>query len=280
LTSFIGSIHGYIIPCNAKTYGTINSYKKLALGIALATSVSGANAAVVQMPINDVFLSVWDATTQTSFSADLGVDLTTFVGQVGSNLTYQLGSTFASWAASGNALTYNIAGTNQISPKNTTVDGVMLSSAYGNPIWITPPVYFTLLTEQTIVKNRVNDINVDGNEIVVGNTAQSYFNSTNFPWGVSQGAAAVDQSTTVGGGGLNQLLVQYVTTTGSATVANNTVMNLQTLSGYFSLNTANSTLNWTSTAVSSVPVPAAVWLFMGGLMSVLGFQKRKSALAA
>jgi hypothetical protein len=270
----------------------LGSYKKLALGIALASGVSGANAGNINpgaMAVNDVFLSVWDATKQTSFAADLGVDLTTFVGLAGANKAYDLGAAFTTWAAlgAGDTFTYNVAGVNQVAPQNSTVDGVMLSGESTNLPWPagSTPNYKVLGTITGIINQRVNDINVNGLGVIasvdsLGNPNQGYFN--NVFWGASQGisSTAWDSSTVGDAASLNQLFVQYVHTTGIPVLANSSKMTLETLSGSFSLNTANSTLNWTTTAVTAVPVPAAVWLFMGGLMSVLGFQKRKSALAA
>jgi hypothetical protein len=259
------------------------SFKKLALGIALALGVTSANAAVVQMPIHDVFLSVWDATKQTSFAADLGVDLTTFVGLAGATKAYNLGAAFTSWAAlgAGDILTYNVAGANQVPPAGSTVDGVMLSGELAYLPWqigLNIPNDGNLNTMQKIVNLQVTNINTDGLG-AVDSTKQSYFN--NPFWGLSEGISpTANYSTTVGGGGLNQLSLQYFATNGTTTPSNSVKTIVQTLSGSFSLDLATSTLNWNSTAVTAVPVPAAVWLFLGGLMSVLGFQKRKSALAA
>jgi hypothetical protein len=263
----------------------LGSYKKLALGIALASGVTGANAGIVNpgsMAINDVFLSVWDATKQTSFTADLGVDLTTFVGLAGANKAYDLGAAFTSWTAlgAGDVLAYNVAAVNQVTPAtNTTVNGVMFSGESTNLPWpTTAPNYKTMAQNQGIVNQHVNDINVDGLG-AVGNTYQSYFDGPF--WGVGQGSAVGNDSSMVGGlGSINNLLLQYAHTAGETSLKNSTPMTLQTLSGSFSLDLATSSLNWTTTAVTAVPVPSAVWLFMGGLMSVLGFQKRKSALAA
>jgi hypothetical protein len=257
------------------------NYTKLALGIALASGVTGANAAT--MAVNDVFLSVWDATRQTSFTADLGVDLTTFVGLAGATKAYNLGAAFTTWAAlgAGDTFTYNVAGVNQVPAAGSTVDGAMLSGELANLPYQNGAVanYGNLGNVQKVINLQVTNINTDGLG-AVDSTKQSYFN--NPFWGLSEGISpTANYSTTVGGtGSVNQLFLQYFATNGAAIPTNAKLTNLQNLSGSFSLNLANSTLNWTTTAVTAVPVPAAVWLFLGGLMSVLGFQKRKSALAA
>lgn len=272
-------------------------FKKLALGVVLACGVNGAQAATLITNLNDVFLSVWDATSASSYTLDLGVDINTFGTTYGaSDHSWALDSVFSGWTgvggiAHGNQLAFNVAGVNQIVGAATARSSLLNSLVNSfNPLLGTSwpqggSNYFTFLTEQNNVLHRINDLNLStSSELVTDPTVAAYFVSPNYPWGVSQHMGQ-DQSsyvlgTVVDPGLYNHLNISYVTGTGSGTVTNATQMATNILTGFFSLDVANSTLNWTSTAVTAVPVPGAVWLFMGGLLSMLGLQKRKSAVAA
>lgn len=265
------------------------SYKKLALGIMLACGANSAQATL--MPINDVFLNVWDSTTLTSYVADLGVDVNTFAANQATSQAFTLSSVFYNWAsaaqAAGQTLTYNIAGYNYAKPQGSTADSAMLSYQIGSIPKVdneTSQLYAKLASLQGNVKSRVTDINTLTGlaDLVISDTAQGGFNTYIPAWGTTEGNGTTLRSTTVGNGGLNQLGVTYWNTTGVSTIKSNTAVNNQQLAGVFSLDIANSTLNWTanSAPVSAVPVPAAVWLFMGGLMMLRGFQKPRSELSA
>ena len=115
------------------------SYKKLALGIMLACGVNSAQAVILIPNASDVFLSVWDPISKSSFTADLGVDLTTFATTYGAaNHLWTLDSVFSGWTgagglANGNQLTYNVAAVNIVN-KTLTTDALLASynAAYGD----------------------------------------------------------------------------------------------------------------------------------------------------
>lgn len=265
-------------------------YKKLAFGIMLACGVSGAANATTS-PINnivanDLFLNVWDPTTTTSYAVDLGVSLPAFFAEAGSSLTFNLDSTFSNWVATvpNDTLTFNIAAANVVPPQNTTADAYLLSfEAANSPFASDPTMNLHLMNiNQGNIESRIGELN-GSPELIYDPTGtnQAYFNYFGgVEWGIGEAIASQIMSSTVGNGGLNQLYVEYLNTPGTNSQANSVKTPYEQLNGYFSINTSNSTLNWTSTAVSAVPVPGAVWLFLGGLMTVLGLQKRKSGLAA
>jgi hypothetical protein len=261
--------------------------------LALVFGVSVAQADLTGLPVTPVstqnsnlFLAVWDPTAQFSYSADLGVNLLTFISEAATtNLSWNLDSAFASFHAAGNPLQFNIAAANQISPKATTDDALLLSHETGSTWGIQQ------LTEINLVKNQNNVVGYEnylrdyysiyGSQIVNGNPPAgtpvdpAYFNFNNGQfWGVGQAVPNWIASTTVGGGGLDQLSVISYQTNGAALPKNGDPTIVTQFSGYFSLDTTNNTLTWTSNA-TAVPVPGAVWLFLGGLMSLMGMMRRK-----
>lgn len=271
-----------------------DGYQKLVFGVLLACGAAGAQAdqtlSTNGLPVggsNDIFLTVWDQPAATSYSVDLGVSMPTFEAEVASgNITWNLDSVFQSFAATGDNLIWNIAGVNAVT-KTTTADSVLQSYGYGEisqSFTSLTVAYATMAGMQALVGGEINNLYAYGSQVVTNTNDPAYFASAG--WGVSQGVgSSIDSTTTSGTTTFNALFPQSVNKLGviflnapGGTVKSTTTVVDTIPVGYFSLNTSNDTLVWSATApASAVPVPGAIWLFLGGVMSMLGLQKRKIA---
>ena len=258
-----------------------DGFKKLSLGVMLACSMSAATATTL-LPANDLFLNAYESYQGTSYNIDLGVSQTTFLSEAGGSFTLPTSdSAFFSWLnnalSNGGTITYNIASENQINPKNTTQDGLLSSYEPDNfaPLSAAQNLFQMTQLEGTFI-NRVDSINQDvGLGLVPSSTFDQDLSGFNaITWGPGSGSVSVNTSTTLGNGGMNELVMQYEHTTGIASPKNSTPMTLEQLSGYFSINAATNAVTWTVPA--AVPVPGAAWLFSGGLLALLNLQKRKA----
>ena len=236
----------------------------------------------------DIFLNVWDQTAGDSYNVDLGVNLHTFIAEAATtNITWNLDSYFKSFASAGNPLTFNIAGVDENgNVKTSTNDSVLLSYPTGleSSTFAASLNYHLFATNQTLVNNYIETLS--GNVLITHSGAQSaeivtdqnnpaYFGSTT--WGIGEGTPGV-LSAVSGGGGANELSVLFLNTPGGS-VTNGTVIPQTLPAGYFSLNAANDTLVWNANS-TAVPLPGAVWLFVGGLLGLLGSQKSRLAQKA
>ena len=229
------------------------------------------------LPTVDVFLNVWDQGASTSYSVDLGIPILTFETVAsGQSFTWDLDSAFQTFAATGDVLTYNIAGVNENGGvhNNTTNDALLVSYPTGllSQSFSATIAYPKFNSDQSVVVGFINLLNSTGQETQSSSSA-GYFNSTS--WGIGESIGSQLSATT---GGANQLSVLFLNTPNLATIKTTTNMTEFSPTGYFSLNLANDTLVWTSTAASAVPLPGAVWLFLGGMLTLLGGQKRKAGL--
>jgi hypothetical protein len=263
-------------------------YSKLVLGGILALAVSNAQADITpQMwtsssTLSDLGLNVWDQSAGTSYGVDLNLDLTSFRAQAATtNMTWDLDSIFTSFASTGDALTFNIAGANYGTGTTDPNDALMFSYETGK----SGTNYFpsTLKTSQVNANQNIVQseygvtLALSGGGEMVNSTNPGYFNYAG-GWGIGQGGTQ-NRSTVYGGSGANSLSVVFYNSPGG-TVVTSTPFTTTKPTGYFSLSQTGGSyyLNWTSSAVSAVPVPGAVWLFLGGMMTLLGFQKRKAGV--
>ena len=103
----------------------------------------------------------------------------------------------------------------------------------------------------------------------------AFYNANYVPWNNYEDLSpSINASSTLGKGGLNDLVLEYINTTGASTLKTSTPMNLTLLPGSFSISSDHSSLVWTST-VSTVPVPGSLGLFISGLLGLWKLQQRK-----
>lgn len=264
-------------------------YSKLVLGGLLVLGMTNAKADLTPLMwtstsnLADLGLNVWDQNAATSYAVDLNIPLLTFMAeQSTTNLTWDLDSVFTSFASTGDALTFNIAGAN-IGTTSPVYKDPNDSLLYSYQTGETGSNYFTttykqaqILTNQSNVQGEFGTQLVTGSEVATS-SSPAYFNYTG-GWGIGQ-IGNQNHSTVYGGGGADALSVAFYNSPGSATISSTAFIDTFP-TGYFYLSqsSGNYYLNWSATAAatSAVPVPGAVWLFLGGVLTILGFHKRKA----
>lgn len=241
-------------------------------------------------PINniqtsDLVVSIWDSTTSTSYTADLGIGANAFLLEDGSNQSFQLDSYFSNWLSTTvgtDQLTFNVFGVNQVSAKTSSTDEYIISYPEGGNYLTGTTNYNAISSYQNrLIELITGSFNTDSE--VVSSTSSAYFNSS--LWGIGQGSSGVNDSTTVGGSGTiqvgssflpnNQLAIAVAYVPQSSSIKNTTTGFYSLPVGYFSLNISTSQLLWTAANPTAVPLPTAAWLFIGGVLSVLGIRKSK-----
>lgn len=277
----------------------------LAVAICLACGVTGAHAAISNgasiaggsLQDGELFLNVWDQLAQTSYAIDLGTTVNSMYANQNSNQVWHLDQRFINWAAlTTDTLTFNVAGNNQYVGKNSVLDAVVLSSLTGYT-----NIYNANMLGLGAIQNNVaaralalniasgeplnlvdptlNNYAANNNSISVPGDGQPYFDY--LYWGKTEGIPNYVGSATVRNGGVDQTLDLIYLHGPGGTTAVSTKAIVEKFNGYLTLDTSAATLTWHTNAVTAVPLPGAIWMFLSGLLATLGFQKRKShALSA
>ncbi len=260
------------------------SINRLALALGLAMAAGSGHAST--LTANDVFLNAWESATGSSYNADLGISVPTFLAdaQAGDSLTLSLGASFQSWVnaalAANGYVEFNIAGVNVTSSYKDTNDSLLVSGP-GIGGFFAPGINFGQFSQdQTKISNRVEEINVTGTGLVPSDSSsqnESSFNAISAPWGAGAGmSTSVSASTQLGQGGVNDLYIEYLASPGG-TIHNSTPVSEGVLAGNFSISSDNSGVVWTSNAATAVPIPAgAEWMFLGSLLGLMKMKSRKS----
>jgi len=280
--------------------------KGLPLALLLAAGSSSTLAAInpgtIGPPVNtgsgssgELFLSVWDQAAATSYSYDMGLTVEAFIADATTARTWVLDQRFIDFAATGDTLTFNIAGSNGY-PGITTggvinanygflashLVGAVFGSAPNNAslgqIYTAYTGHIQYLNNSQINQNGGSQFNqadqtnypLNLSEVTTTNSG-SYFNNA---WGVSMNAkipwmasAKVRQTD----GSADTTLDMYFVHANPAATNSSSIFQPVGTGFVFSLDPATATLSWASTA--PVPVPAAVWLFLSALAG-LGLFKR------
>ncbi|MBD9355270.1 hypothetical protein [Methylomonas albis] len=273
---------------------------QLAAAICLMAGISNAQAAInngassIQAggtgSAGELYLNVWDQAASTSYSIDLGVTVGNFLSGNLPTTFGQLDQRFINWAATtSDPLIFNVAGNNSYVPFANSANGVLLSRRTGatEPGGIT---LSTLGTWESRVRDRANALNIAEVAQNPGATAtdyaanlsevtttgaSSYFGYTF--WTQNMGISGWNGSAKVRNSGVeDETLDFYFVHSPGGTVGTSTRAIFEKLEGKFSLDIADAKLVWTPT-VTAVPLPGAVWLFLGGLVSLLRLQKRAVA---
>ena len=210
--------------------------------------VGGSNQA------GELFLNVWDATASTSYELDLGVTLPDFYAHTKNTQVWVLDQKFKDWSATNHTLTFNVAANNSYVGKNSTADGVLLSSLTG--VANTYNVNMQgLIKLQNNVSARAQSINVDAGSntnyaanlstVTTDKNSAAYFDDAF--WGTALGITGYAGSATLRNGGIDETLdLVYIHSPGG-TVKGSTKATIEYLNGYLSLDAAGSTLTWTPT---------------------------------
>ena len=210
--------------------------------------VGGSNQA------GELFLNIWDAKASTSYELDLGVTLPDFYAHTKNTQVWILDQKFKDWSATNHTLTFNLAANNSYVGKNSTADGVLLSSLTG--VTNTYNVNMQgLIKLQNNVSARAQSINVDAGSntdyaanlstVTTDINSSAYFDDAY--WGSALGITGYAGSATVRNGGTNETLnLVYIHSPGGA-VTGSTKASVEYLEGNLVLDTTGSMLTWTPT---------------------------------
>lgn len=281
---------------------------KLVVAMALAAFAGQAGAAMVQSDTGngDLFLTVWDTNNTVMYTQDLGQgflswmpngvsvstavsgDATTDVGTatpeagLTNTFTTNFGSAFATINQTTDPLLWNVVGADsKVNPASSyRVNGavqIMTTSATSAPISTTTSEINTLggnVEAQMIALNGIGCGTASSCVDTLPGTSPFNFGATN-NFGNSIGSGAFNNAGAIG----QSLYADYLTGSGGApsTAANVLVyQNSQNLATW-TLNSSGTLVYSLAPAVSSVPIPAAVWLFGSGLLGLVGIARRKLA---
>ena len=234
----------------------------------------------------ELFMSVYDGTTQTSYVRDLGVDMNTFIAN-GSNAGYSLSYAADSLLTS----TFNLATNPNLLWNVAALDSVPTIAPYVGQRYLsttnTPTASFigvqtnSTLSAFSTGNNYVNAINgsdlnsaINNSGVYHGaNDGYAYFGSGfKNDWNTN---AKFDSTAAVG----TSLNFFSLTPSDNSGLHRATVTQFASAGGNASwLLATNGTLSYSVPA--AVPLPAAVWLLGSGLIGMVGVARRKSATSA
>jgi hypothetical protein len=260
----------------------MHTLKKVTAAVIVAVSAGSTEAAIVDgiTQPSELFVNVWDETAQQSYALDLGITTAQFLANPTQTLSFNLAgdANYTSFLTPQSPLMFNVAGFSLVLNDLPDIPG------YGALITSNGDVAgSTSGWSQAQVDNAGNKISVHigGLNAVESNaTANGAGNGSGIAGPTSGDAyfGANTWLTNLGGGlpfnntaGVDTPLGfwQLGTSDGSDAVAT-------PFDGSWTLS-SNGTLTYS--AVSAVPVPAAVWLFGSGLVGMIGVARRKLATA-
>lgn len=265
---------------------------KLKLVFAAMTFVATAPAFAAIAPGStgngELFMSVYDGSTQTSYVRDLGVDMNTFIAN-GSTPGYSLHYAADSLLTS----TFNLATNSNLLWNVAALDSVASTAPYIGQRYLstsnTPTASFIgVQTNSTLANFTTADNYVTANNGLVGDFNNA-INVSNVAHGASDGLAyfgsgfknnwntnAKFDSTAAVGTSLNFF---SLTPSSNSGLGKATVTQFASAAGNASwLLDSKGTLSYSVPA--AVPLPAAVWLLGSGLIGMVSVARRKSTKSA
>jgi hypothetical protein len=249
----------------------MKQFSKSVLAAALLVAAGAANASINNLNNTDseAYLSVYDKSQDLTFTLDLGVSMSTLISKIAD------GSYVLSYDLSGNDMWNSFTSAMDASQ---TVYGVAVG--YGAKMLITGATQIAKFnapaaasTVGTAIKNHAQEINggqlTDNQGETVGNYAAN----------LSSLVYGADTPKTGQHNNFNSIF--GVVSAANANIAYGAAGDFW----YYNSTTAHTlaanqwTLSGNELKFSSVPVPAAVWMFGTGLMAMFGLNRRKAAKA-
>lgn len=257
---------------------------------AVAMAMAGSASAAIQNGYpagttnpGELFLNVWDSTAQLSYTRDLGIQITS--GMIDGTSTPAINvpadSTLNSFIANAKgSLQWNLGGLNNYAygTDPSLVQNYGIVSTIADPVStagaLTTTALGVAMQNGQYFTNSVNGLtggsvtnyaeNLDATDITPGQNG--YFDSG--VWGVNWGSNAVNWNDTAAMGSTMHILWDGLGVNAAGTALINQYHDLGSL-----------TLKTNGDLVSSVPVPAAAWLFGSGLVGLVGVGRRKAKSA-
>jgi len=260
---------------------------------AVAMAMAGSASAAIQNGYpagttdpGELFLNVWDSTAQLSYTRDLGITISSGMidGSSMPAINVAADSTLSSFIASAKGpLQWNLGGLNNYAygTDPTLAPNYGIVSTISDPIstasGMAPADVGTAMQNGQFFTNNVNGLtggslsdyaaNLDATDIAPGQNA--YFDSG--VWGNNWGGG-VSWNDTAAMGSSMHILWDGLGVNAAGTALVNQYHDLGTL-------TLQNNGDLMTSAVSSVPVPAAAWLFGSGLVGLVGVARRKGKSA-
>lgn len=268
--------------------------KAVSAAMLAAAAVAGSGGAFASVnpgtAPSDLFIAIWNPTTSTSIVQDLGVTPYSTAAAAGNSApVVNLSSGSQSWTIDGGNLAadlgsgtyqYQIFAADDSTPYNYYSNSAFLSLVNG----ATPPDPLN----NELVNNGISALNnyvstyLGTTNIVKGTGASYWASSPNGPGDTD--SFTMNSLANLGGDvTTNPLnLVEYVgggsPTNDSATAQSVvSVVGNGTNKGQFSI--TGDTLNYSVAAASTVPLPAAGWLLISGLLGLVAVSRRRGAEA-
>lgn len=254
---------------------------------AAAVTVGSAAFAQINSPNagpSDVFLAVWNPNTNQSIVQDLGITEAQFEATVGTTQQYQIDNTASAFQSAlsttsstsgvlwevvaGNAVGAVIAGNN--------VNGNSLDFTEANPLASLDAG--SLDAGASNLGSYVDNAMVGPNKsLVVASGASNANYWAKSPPSGNPGATLGTSVLNVAGA-LGSSLSYYTALNNTPDDSSGENADLAVLAGMWSLDNSTGKLTWTAQTVSGqTPLPAAVWMFLSGLLGLGTVSRRKSA---
>jgi hypothetical protein len=280
----------------------VSTVIKAALGAAAASLLASGHAMAANVnPYNtasagggDVVVSLTDETTDASYSLDLGSRTLAFVGgTVGSKSWSASSSTDAALssflsAAGTDKIDFSVVGGSWDPTSSTTTletnkfisttDNIAPSSFGQQPTNSALINWASMNTQFITGLNSLPASSTNSYTAVAGASGNFGQKNSATVW-FGQTASLFGTNALLGTGITTQALYEFASTATSATFAQKQSPISEALLGTFGASLANNVFSLTYTPVSSIPIPAAVWLFGSGLLGLAGVGRRRATQA-
>lgn len=246
-----------------------------ALAVVAAAPVYAAQIADGMTGNGDLFLSAWDAAALTGYTANLNIPMQSF--NSAASLTFAPDANMVTFLGSVTPanVVWNVVAMDQTGSYTVAGDFNYYTTFAGTPTNTQTPQNAALLNgkaENTYVAG-ANQLIGSGNSDVHTSTGPTDYGYANSGAGGDKFGGKFPASFS-NAGTLNQSLNFYkISSTNGSSLTKATVT--QFAGGTWTLS-SNGTLNYAATSASPVPVPAAAWLFVSGLLGLVGVSRRKS----
>lgn len=246
-----------------------------ALAVAAAAPVFAAQIADGMTGNGDLFLSAWDAAALTGYTANLNIPMQSF--NSAASLTFAPDANMVTFLGSVTPanVVWNVVAMDQTGSYTAAGDFNLYTTFDGTPVTNQIPQNSGLLNskaENTYVGS-ANILIGSGNSDVHTSTGPTDYGYANSGYGGDKFGGKFP-ATFSNAGKLDQGMNFYnFSSTKGTSLTKATVT--QFTGGTWTLS-SNGTLNYAATSTSPVPVPAAAWLFVSGLLGLVGVSRRKS----